>query len=581
MLSPKKEKRYLSEAIDYDRDIEPYQFIKIYAGVGSGKNTLIDNLVKGDGIEHKSNPSEKKYVERKNVLLISSRRAKVDEQLEQEGVAYDPVILSNIFIPYWLLENPKYENKHDARIVELPDLSGWGKSRVYEQSAVLTNAGVEHSIMKQYLPNEAASQPWLRFDMIVIDEVHSLLADASYQSAPFYVRRLIEKTLEANKACKVIVMTGSPQILDGIPLFENAHMLNMMEQCENVVPESICFITAKEAMTKQKAMLQKGKKFVAFFNHIRTMKKLFDEMPDKVVMSFSDAEQLSKLKNTNEQAYNRMDQVKRSLAVEQRLPEDILAFLTTSRNKEGINIKNEDIEAMFVEAHVDIDVVQMAGRIRHGVKTLYVIVDSAQYPDKESRFEAELSQRTDMLEAINTKFREICEATDYDFDEQERFIPVLKDKNRKEFIEYIHEKYPYIRFDYFTDQFVYYPERKLSKSYYAKQSLRFERATEEPGGLLKLAQEWYPGIKCTVSRKAKSLCDRQKIIEDYLRKKGYENGKRIDGSERTNILDEINVLLGEEAKSLGALLKRNGYEVMTCSKSKKTDTDFVIVKTDE
>ena len=28
---------YLSEAINYDTDIEPYQFIKIYAGVGSGK----------------------------------------------------------------------------------------------------------------------------------------------------------------------------------------------------------------------------------------------------------------------------------------------------------------------------------------------------------------------------------------------------------------------------------------------------------------------------------------------------------------------------------------------------------------
>lgn len=28
---------YLSDAINYDVDIEPHQFIKIYAGVGSGK----------------------------------------------------------------------------------------------------------------------------------------------------------------------------------------------------------------------------------------------------------------------------------------------------------------------------------------------------------------------------------------------------------------------------------------------------------------------------------------------------------------------------------------------------------------
>jgi len=43
---------YLSDAINYDVDIEPHQFIKIYAGVGSGKNTFIDNLAKGGIIKH-------------------------------------------------------------------------------------------------------------------------------------------------------------------------------------------------------------------------------------------------------------------------------------------------------------------------------------------------------------------------------------------------------------------------------------------------------------------------------------------------------------------------------------------------
>ncbi|MGN0761875.1 MAG: hypothetical protein ACI4MK_00740, partial [Aristaeellaceae bacterium] len=220
--------------IDYDHDIEPYSFIKIYAGVGSGKNTLIDRLVQNGFITNQGNASETTCMKPKNILLISSRRAKVDEQLERANVVYDPLILMSTFLPDWMANDPKYEIRFDAPVISLPSLSGWGEPQVYEQSAVLTNAKVEHSIMKNYMPGEAATHPWLRFDMIVINEVHSLLADASYQSAPFYVRRLIEKTLEENKACKVIVMTGSPQILEGIPLFEKAHKVDLMERCENV-----------------------------------------------------------------------------------------------------------------------------------------------------------------------------------------------------------------------------------------------------------------------------------------------------------------------------------------------------------
>lgn len=41
-VSPKP---YLSDTIDYDTDIAPHQFIRIYSGVGSGKNTFVNHLV--------------------------------------------------------------------------------------------------------------------------------------------------------------------------------------------------------------------------------------------------------------------------------------------------------------------------------------------------------------------------------------------------------------------------------------------------------------------------------------------------------------------------------------------------------
>lgn len=36
--------RYLSDVISYQNDIEPYRFIQIYSGVGSGKNGWIRKL---------------------------------------------------------------------------------------------------------------------------------------------------------------------------------------------------------------------------------------------------------------------------------------------------------------------------------------------------------------------------------------------------------------------------------------------------------------------------------------------------------------------------------------------------------
>ena len=93
--------------------------------------------------------------------------------------------------------------------------------------------------------------------MIIIDEAYSILADASYQSFPFYGRWLIEETLSRSSTCKIILMTGTPQILDGYPLLEKAHVIDRMETCNNVVPQRIRFITAEEAKEKCESFLTK------------------------------------------------------------------------------------------------------------------------------------------------------------------------------------------------------------------------------------------------------------------------------------------------------------------------------------
>ena len=61
-------KKYLSEVIDYERDIEPYSLIEIYAGVGAGKNHWVTELVEQQG---------------KSILLITSRKATAQAQANE------------------------------------------------------------------------------------------------------------------------------------------------------------------------------------------------------------------------------------------------------------------------------------------------------------------------------------------------------------------------------------------------------------------------------------------------------------------------------------------------------------------
>ena len=88
----------------------------------------------------------------------------------------------------WLFyDDPKYDGYFDSPTKTIDSPNGWGEHTVYLRSCVNTNAKIEWNIKQNYLHCDNTTHPWERFDFIVIDEVHSVLADASYQSAPFYV----------------------------------------------------------------------------------------------------------------------------------------------------------------------------------------------------------------------------------------------------------------------------------------------------------------------------------------------------------------------------------------------------------
>ena len=567
-------KLHLSKIIDYDRDIAPHRFINIVAGVGSGKTTFINNLIKGNEIKHQDGT----LVKRQAILLIESRRSKVDEQLRSKSAFYASKAYNDSF-RIW------YANDEEARVYEenferirVGDPSSVYSTEVPKHSVAHTNARIETNLKWSYTPEDPLARPWERFDMIVVDEVHSLLTDASYQSAPYYVMRLIEETLKRSETCKVIIMTGTAKVLDKHPLFAQAHVVDRMDACVNITPKSVEFITAQEAAQLQRMMLDLDEKFVAFYNHIDPILELNKEEPDKTAISFSAEDRLAALPADT---LKRIKNVQEHLAVKNLLPGDVIGFLTTSRNKEGISINNEDIHAMFIEAHTEADIIQMAGRLRNPVDVLYVVVDSNGYWEPESRFEKDLSMNKFLLRGINDEFKTLCAREGYTLEEEDGELrdPIYQNETLREYIDYIHGKYPYVRFDYFSNSFAYYEQREISKRYDREQRRVFDRAKCWSCDLIALARTWFPAAKCSVSSAALSHEEKQAYVDSYLCENGWLDGKRdIRQAERIEILMAINRITGEHAKNLGSVLKRYDFELVKKTRSKKTDAPYRIVR---
>ncbi len=247
------------------------------------------------------------------------------------------------------------------------------------------------------------------------------------------------------------------------------------------------------------------------------------------------------------------------------LPKNIKAFLSTAK-KEGINIKNQDFHVVFVEAHNEIDIIQMVGRLRNPIETLYIVVDSVVHHDQESRYERKLSKSESFIPNINTYYQSLCQRREIDlYDPEDIFRqPAHCIVDLGDFIDYIHAKFLYIRYDYFTDKFVFYSERESGKAYYAQQHRTYSEATRTSAGLQNLASQWFPGIPVHVDINLAG--DIQQAVDKYLHQNNWLNGQReIRQAERTEILRELNRLTGENSRQLGTILHHYGYQLKSNS----------------
>lgn len=353
-LKNESELPHLSETIVYETDIAPYPFIGIHAGVGSGKNYFIDALARGH-----TDPDETGHVQRfprQTILLITSRRAKVNEVQNDKSIKKDRWFGQwDDITPYAYNDLEDFEDAlgHMRTIDCSADPWGTGTATIYQRCLPCTNAAIESYMRKSYVQNDSTTHLWNRFDMIVFDEAHVIRSDTSYQTAPYFTMRLLQETYKAQQKgltnCKIVMMTGTPSVLADFQTPQKYQLIDRMTTCRNVIPKKIVFIDRTQSRSLAEKMLAEGKRCVFFFNQTRELlaflkkiKKKAPSLASSVAVSFSDESRRTSLQKSHKNDFDRMEETERYIAQNQKLPDNIRLFLTTERNKEGINIKNTD-----------------------------------------------------------------------------------------------------------------------------------------------------------------------------------------------------------------------------------------------
>ncbi len=504
-------KKHLMDVIDYQKDIAPYRFIEIYSGVGSGKNHLIESFAQGIV------PKAPKM----RVLLVTSRKAKVDETFK------------------------KYEHQDKESLDLFKDRIGKAWETVDQNgdhtlwtlgNTICSTAFLAGYLKNVYRSDDRRTHLWDMYDMIVIDEVHSMLLDASYQSAPFHIFDLINHYLErcvSNKypdpICKhLIIMTGTNEPLRGYSPVNgvNSNLLYLIDKCINIQPENVGFVEMKHTVCLIKRVIQDGKRCIYFANSIsRIFDLYFDEELQqdryKMVVSFSDEEKREALKNKDEQAWSDMNDAEKEISKEYKIPERFSVFITTSRYREGVNIE-DPIDVMIAEAHSKAEVIQMAGRVRAKdneedlrVKDLYLVTDAQ--PHRIDYVEEELNQKISYLQLDWRKRVDKMSPIN-------ALINQITDEKLPYFIDLVESKFPYIRYSYLYKCFLKY-ETKVSGRDYTKGQNQLWEVARSNNTLPERVKEWFPEaeVHSFVSSDEQKRAESLRILEEFDIELGEEH----------------------------------------------------------
>lgn len=506
----------LSKVIKMEEHIDPYRVVQIIAGVGAGKNYWAGELIK------------KGY----RVLLITSRAAIANAQAIKLG------------IDRWLDLEKIYESNNEW----------WEEDGKLKQSNVIcTNAGIETFAKSQYDPNNAKTHLWNLFDFIILDEAHSVSADAAFSSAPFHVEKFLKHCYAKNKNLKIIFMTGTPDPMRWLMPEEQAAFKkwDFTKECINVIPERVVLDSVANMRSRIRHYYALGERIVYFANEISGITDLVkylleDGVPEKeIFVSFNtkDRDAKAKAQDIPKKIRKRMKEDQEYLEEKELLPDGIRFFLTTSKNKEGISINDKNVKIMFAEKHERCDLIQMAGRVREGLKYFCILYDAAQFNYDE--YDADKTLSRAFLPECNSKKEDLFEKL-----------------GEREAVKALEKRFGYIRYNVFKGIFepykgkVYDIRDKRKDIHFFDSCIRsWNSVVTEDGKTGKEGLEkWFPDssvdlYKKRFNEKARAYELVRNEIDTYLQKENVID-QRLDDKKYKEILKGVNELLMARAATL-------------------------------
>lgn len=543
-MENKKETKYLSEVINYKEDIAPYRLIQIYSGVGSGKNYWVQTLAE----------------QGKNILFITSR--KITAEVQDENIRGIKVDLDN-----W--------HRHTINGEPVG-----GNQYVVSR----TNAWIAYFARNTYDPEDTKTHIWKYFDYIFLDEAHSVVTDATFADSSFQVWRFMA-WVAAHKSfkCKVILMSGTPEpIQQLIPIKtrekEWFKYLDYFEQCNHVEPKAVIIRHENKPRAIAKEIIEyyeKDERIIYFASSITNMKYLVEDLlkqgiaMDDIGISFTDE---SHNGDFDDKMIKRKETIEDCLKTIEYLPDYVRIFLTTTKNKEGINIQNGDIKVMFAESSQRAELVQMAGRVRSGLDELIVMYNMARnYNDVRNKWRRDFAK----------------ESLDHVYNVYNSYIEGNKLPTPKQIIADIEESFPYMRYDFFQQKFLVFDGRIKGEDLVTKDSKKLaewieswndERVIDSkgiilPSGETEFKKEWFPYSIVSLAEKPPTDMEIAKnVMDNYFKEHSDLFEKIISKDERDKIVADLNVLLKEriddykEYSQANSLLKKGGYEVVEAGK---------------
>lgn len=571
--------KHLSDVIDLEKDILPYRMVQIIAGVGAGKNYWVNQVV----ANQKHQIDEHSY-RKSNVLLITSRAATANAQAEKLGA------------DRWVDIEELFDSNKKG---------GIGEQRYSDYKCIVTNSGIESFIKNRYSKSDENTHSWNYFDYIVLDEAHSLTADATFTNAPFYVERFIRCSLEKNSNCKVILMTGTA---DSIQWFFNStrlpheqiNLIDKMEECTHVSPEIVTPTTSNAAFTNLLYHYKKGDRVIYFARHINTIKNLVERLTKQGVsesdigIAYSDKR---RDEDFSENLVTQKEEIRKSLIEKERLPDNVRIFLTTSQNKEGVNINNEDIKVMFAESTLKSALIQMAGRVRKGLSIFYVVYDIDRDDFEKNEFEA--VRDLYCLQRVRAASKKYIQCSQKKPSYEHKYFP-------QQIVDNIETTFPNIRYDWLFQRFQKYTGRMRgnqdeANDYYeitdyifnwdkaVYRDTKHDIMSEEYGNRTgkDLFQEWFPYSIISDPLGEIPIDELTEIIKNEIIKLlkqencfncSISREKRDEMTEkiRVDILYKQNCSLlniNPQFKQLGRLLKKFG---LTCRKLNNHGDSYII-----